>query len=199
MHHQGKCLELARNYQQTKLRTSFSSVSAATSVFIATLLFELVYFPSQRWWWQEAKLWHSGSGVPKADLSFKEQKLQTHFKEQSHLETLDSCVHCRGGPVQSCEQGLSRYLLISMHTQTLGWMQKWAYNYFIPGKATRWSPGPSLKAEHVLHKDVTLKTDLSFPLVKFPPSLNNAVLWHCNGRGPCFSIPSCIHSRRIIC
>lgn len=56
MHHQGKCLELARNYQQTKLRTSFSSVSAATSVFIATLLFELVYFPSQRWWWQEAKL-----------------------------------------------------------------------------------------------------------------------------------------------
>lgn len=90
MQSQGKCLELERSYQQTNLRTLFSSISAATSVFIATLLFELVYFLSQRWWWQEAKLWHSGSGVPEADLSFQEQKLQTHFKEQNHLETLGS-------------------------------------------------------------------------------------------------------------
>lgn len=49
----------------------------------------------------------------------------------------------------------------------------------------------------MLHKHVTLKTDLSFPLFKFPPSLNNAVLWHCNSHRPCFSIPSCIHSHRI--
>lgn len=45
---QGKCLELQSSYQQTNLRTLFSNISAATSVFIATLLFELVYFPSQR-------------------------------------------------------------------------------------------------------------------------------------------------------
>lgn len=56
MQHQGKRLELARSYPQTNLRTLFSSISAATSVFIAALLLELVYFPSQRWWWQEAKL-----------------------------------------------------------------------------------------------------------------------------------------------